>query len=86
MFVCLRNIAMSASWYADLNFTRYAPFELGGSFPEFSIGMSEYEMYGQCRTAGTRGGFIPEIEPKTFLRDHSLGFEWAQRIRTALQK
>lgn len=56
VYVCLRNIAMAASWHlcAKPNFSRYSPFALGGLRP-CPISRQNYETTMKCRMSGQRG-------------------------------
>jgi len=55
LYVCIRNIAMSASWHlCDApDFTRHSPFNL--KTRPFSISRVEYELTMSCRMASQRG-------------------------------
>lgn len=55
LYVCVRNIAMSASWHLcdEPDFTRYSPFHLGSR--EFCASQADYELAMSCRMASQRG-------------------------------
>jgi len=59
LYVCARNIAMSASWHlCDVpNFKRYSPLELPILFP---LTVDEYELIMVCRMASQRGTRPPD--------------------------
>ena len=62
MYVCARNIAMSASWYFNEkpDFGRYSPFTLQGQCFPWPIDV--YKNMMQCRMASQRGlKFVPRI-------------------------
>ena len=56
IYVCLRNLAMAASWIlCDVpDFSRYSPFNLE-TFEPCPISISEFECAMHCRMAGQRG-------------------------------
>jgi hypothetical protein len=55
-YVCLRNIAMAASWvlHESPDFSRYSPFHLS-RFHDCPISIADYETTMECRLAGQRG-------------------------------
>jgi predicted nucleotidyltransferase len=80
MYLCLRNIAMSASWYSSLNFSRRVPYLLGPPFPKLRIDEPQYHVYAACRIAGTRGGIPPSLDTDVVLRDYDLAMDWATAL------
>jgi len=79
VYVCARNIAMSASYFspAGLTFSTYAPFFLGYNDNYFPIDRDNYEKLRRARLAGSRG-----IEPLPITEDELLEYmddviEWA---------
>ena len=60
IYVCLRNIAMAASWSLCEfpNFTRYSPFQLAG-IRACPIARDEFDVTMACRMAGQRGNAPP---------------------------
>ncbi|RVC64482.1 nucleotidyltransferase domain-containing protein [Mesorhizobium sp.] len=69
LYVCARNIAMSATWHLTPKpyFGRYSPFKIP-TIP-FSLSMREYDLLVACRMAGQRGISPP---PEACQR-HALG-------------
>ncbi len=69
VYVCARNIAISASYYspAGLTFSTYAPFLLENNNNPFPINKDVYEKLRRARLAGTRG-----LNPLGILRDEVL--------------
>ena len=55
LYVCVRNIAMSASWHLcdEPDFTRYSPFNLDSR--QFCVSRADYELTMSCRMASQRG-------------------------------
>lgn len=55
IYLCARNIAMSASWHLSPkpNFGRLSPYEI--SNPTFPVTHAEYEILTKCRMASQRG-------------------------------
>jgi hypothetical protein len=74
LFVCCRNIALSASWFSasGLDFSRYAPFHLQIRSVRFPLTHEEYDACVRARLAGTRGmdceplpaAFVAEVASK----------------------
>lgn len=79
-FVCLRNIALSASWYsaAGLDFSRYSPYgiekNLGIPFP---LNKCEYDLLVMSRLSGKRGNCKVDINHHTLLSIYPKVEEWA---------
>lgn len=73
LFVCCRNIALSASWYSDegLNFRPQAPLEVCIGSTMFPLSHACFEELRRARWAGSRRyhGGLPAIKP-TQLLDH----------------
>lgn len=82
LYVCLRNIAISASWHSELGlkFGRRAPFELGEAMPKFPLKASEYDLLAACRHATTRGKPCPDINDLSLLDYLKRGHNWALKI------
>ena len=70
VYVCLRNIAMAASWSLCEfpNFTRYSPFKLSG-IRECPISRREFDLTMACRMAGQRGNAPPVGVGAAFVLD-----------------
>ncbi|HEV7694453.1 MAG TPA: nucleotidyltransferase domain-containing protein [Hyphomonadaceae bacterium] len=61
VYVCVRNIAMSASWYLceRPDFSRYSAFRLGPTLA-CPISVEEFDVAMACRMAGQRGQSLPK--------------------------
>ncbi|ANM14026.1 MULTISPECIES: nucleotidyltransferase domain-containing protein [unclassified Rhizobium] len=86
IYVCLRNIAMSASW--DLcdapDFSRYSIFNLGG-VPRCPLSQVEFEQAMFCRMAGQRGAPPPDGVDAAFVIDvHSRVWPWLEALSERL--
>lgn len=70
LYVCVRNIAMSASWVLckEPDFSRYSPFNLREISP-CPISTDDYEITMACRLAGQRGLDPPNKVTRTFVSD-----------------
>jgi hypothetical protein len=57
-YVCLRNIAMAASWHLckSPDFGRYSPYSI--TDPSFPCTRTDYEALAACRIAGQRGSAL----------------------------
>lgn len=66
LYVCARNIAMSASWHlkARPDFGRYSPFELPKEC-RFPLSEEQYDLAMRCRMASTRGEAPPNVTSRT---------------------
>jgi len=87
LYLCMRNIAMSLSWYSQkgLNFSRFAPLELSEPFPEFPMNPNRYSSYMRCRLASTRGLAIGQIDAKKISSDVQLCLDWTSRCVKILE-
>jgi predicted nucleotidyltransferase len=87
LYLCVRNIAMSLSWYSrrGLNFSRCAPIQLTDPFPEFPLSLDRYERYLECRLASTRGFAVGLFEAKEVSTDVQLCLEWTGQCLRILQ-
>lgn len=85
LYVCARNIAMSASWHFSRqpDFGRYSPF----SFPKipFPLSKTQYEIMMQCRMASTRGEGPIAVTPEHVVNIARELVPWAARITTLLR-
>lgn len=75
MYVCIRNIAMSASWYLHdgPDFSRHSPFNLEGVAR--SIDRPSYELAIRCRMAGQRGASLsiaPTADQARLFCEHAI--------------
>src|SRR5216683_206867 len=70
VYVCLRNIAMSASWIlCDApDFSRYSPFKLS-EIAACPISIEEFELTMACRMASQRGQEPPSCITSAFVID-----------------
>lgn len=68
-YVCARNIAMSASYYAPngLTFSAYAPFHLGYDDNQFPLSPEKYDALRNARLSGSRGLDAPDIHAELLL-------------------
>lgn len=78
-YVCMRNIAMTASSVLldKIDFGRSSPYALPGATP--SINKDVYHHFAKCRHAGTRGTPAPDvpIDVNGALREC---LDWAENI------
>ena len=83
LYVCLRNIALAASWYSKsgLKFGRRSPFQLSAEIPKLQLTVEEYELLAACRHSTTRGYIYPKINNTCVLNYLSEGQRWAVRIQ-----
>jgi len=83
MYVCLRNIALCASWHSPrgLDFSRQSPFAIeqatGVSFP---ISSNDYAALTACRMSGQRGAAGKDIELEKLLSLWRKATEWSNEI------
>lgn len=84
LYVCLRNMAISASWYSELGlkFGRKAPFELSKNMPLLPLKIEEYDLLAACRHATTRGKPCPSISDMDLLDYLNRGRRWALELQT----
>jgi hypothetical protein len=88
IYVCLRNIAMAASWVlCDVpDFSRYSPFNLDIVAP-CPISVREFECAMHCRMAGQRGQDPPPGVDRRFVLDLFERLEpWIGDLHLTLQK
>ena len=88
IYVCVRNIAMAASWKLCRrpDFSRYSPFNLG-SVGQCPISIEEYEITMACRMASQRGITPPARLKDTFVMDaYSRLVPWTDEILSALNE
>jgi predicted nucleotidyltransferase len=86
-YVCLRNIAMAASWVLceAPDFSRYSPFNLAGIDP-CPISVRDYEITMACRLAGQRGLTPPDgVDGKFVLNVFNAVHPWIQELVSAVQ-
>ena len=83
MFVCLRNIALSASWYSKsgLDFTRYSPFnlerEVGLRFP---ISREGFASLVESRLSSQRGTARTAVDLGNLLSMHTQALSWSDSV------
>jgi predicted nucleotidyltransferase len=88
IYVCLRNIAMAASWALCEfpNFSRHSPFKLAGIAP-CPISPEEFELTMACRMASQRGLDPAQCVTRAFVLD---AFErldpWVSELIHVLQR
>lgn len=88
IYVCLRNIAMAASWLLceSPDFTRYSPFKLG-AIREFPISRREFNLTMACRMAGQRGKFPPAGVDRPFVLDVYRRLDsWIEELCLSLER
>jgi len=81
LYVCVRNIAMSASWHLckQPDFTRYSPFNILIQPP--NVSRVDYELTMSCRMASQRGLAPPEgATTNHALRLHQCFQSWAKNV------
>jgi hypothetical protein len=85
LYVCVRNIAMSASWYLGRqpDFGRYSPF----AFPElpFPLPKTLYDKTMQCRMASTRGAPSAKVSSQLVMATASAMIPWAASVTKKLR-
>jgi predicted nucleotidyltransferase len=82
-FVCLRNIALSVSWYSatGLDFSRYSPYGIEKNLEiPFPLNRNEYELLVMSRLSGKRGNCKTNIDDDTLLSFYPKVEEWATTI------
>jgi hypothetical protein len=83
LYVCARNIAMSASWFSHrgLDFSRQSPLRVSADFGlDFPLAHGEYELLINCRMAGQRGGKL-KLPNASFVRDTQRRLQsWAEEV------
>lgn len=84
LYVCARNIAMSASWYlaARPSFGRYSPYHL--SVP-FNVEPDTYEVMLRCRMASQRGAPPPVVSATQVLDVQRRILLWSESVAKAIQ-
>lgn len=87
LYVCVRNIAMSASWHMcdKPDFTRYSPFHLGQR--KFGASRAEYALAMLCRMASQRGIRISDsVECNRVFHLQEALFLWSQDITADVEE
>jgi hypothetical protein len=81
LYVCARNIAMSASWHlkARPDFGRYSPFGLPGPY-RFPLSREHYDVGMKCRMASTRGEEPPRVVPHVVEEATEMVSAWARSV------
>jgi hypothetical protein len=80
LYVCARNIAMSASWHlgARPDFGRYSPFALP-NLP-FPLSKEQYDVTMRCRMASTRGTAPAEVTPQAVVDAATMLLPWSASV------
>lgn len=88
LYVCCRNIAMSASSKLGdkLEFGRYSPFNLIKSKNIFPISKEDYDILMDCRFASMRGAYPKKLEHERVLQLVEYSTYWAKKILLELKK
>jgi predicted nucleotidyltransferase len=89
LYVCVRNVAMSASWHlcAKPDFSRYSPFNLSEAVGSCPVSREEYDLSMSCRMASQRGGAIPDgVSPHFVLTFQERALHWVEKIRLTIRE
>ncbi|WP_080424168.1 nucleotidyltransferase domain-containing protein [Burkholderia ubonensis] len=82
IYVCARNIALSASWHTGngIKFGRNSPFEVAAGKSNFPLSRADYDMLVACRHASTRG--TATVAPsRSWLEDRANScHQWASEV------
>jgi len=80
IYVCLRNISLSASSFLSekLDFSRYSPFNLPDASCQFPLSRRDYEILVQARHSSMRGETPPKLNIYDVLDDQDAALKWAQ--------
>ena len=83
IYVCLRNISLSASFILSekLDFSRYSPFNLPNHLCQFPLSRGDYEILVQSRHSSMRGGTPPMLNIHDLLNKQDAALKWAQVIQ-----
>ncbi len=87
LYVCVRNIAMSASWHfcGEPDFTRYSPFN--PKLRELCATRRSYELAMSCRMASQRGLRIANpVDTDTVLELQNTAVSWSQGIKEDVEE
>lgn len=89
LFVCLRNIAMCASWFSKpgVNFSRHSPFvlrELGTI--RFPLVQDEYDLLVASRLASQRGTRATPMEAETVMSFCSRVQPWVDSVQSVVRR
>lgn len=88
IYVCLRNIAMAASWSLCEfpNFGRYSPFRLS-AVGDCPISRREFDLTMSCRMASQRGNTPPSGVDRSFVNDvYERLSPWVENLCVTLEK
>lgn len=83
MYVCLRNIALCASWYSPSgpDFSRQSPYALQEKMGlYFPISNNDYAVLTACRISGQRGIVSQDIEVATLLSLWRKALVWSKEV------
>ncbi len=83
MYVCLRNIALCASWYSPsgLDFSRQSPYVLQETTGlHFPISNNDYALLTACRMSGQRGTVCQGIELEKLLSLWRKALDWSNEV------
>ncbi|WP_080410014.1 nucleotidyltransferase family protein [Burkholderia ubonensis] len=82
IYVCARNIALSASWHTGngIKFGRYSPFEVTAGKANFPLSRADYDILVACRHASTRGT-ATTVPSRSWLEDRANScHQWASEV------
>jgi hypothetical protein len=85
LYVCVRNIAMAASWHlaSRPSFGRYSPYDLPIPFP---IAKDTYEVMMKCRMASQRGTALPMVFAAEVLEVLRTILIWSEAVASDVAK
>ncbi|CAM2166157.1 Polymerase nucleotidyl transferase domain-containing protein [Burkholderia latens] len=89
IYVCTRNIALSASWYMSdgIKFGRNSPFEIERGELAFPLSRTDFEVLAACRHASTRGKTVAPPDRRWLVAQATLCHKWASEVsRWILEK
>jgi predicted nucleotidyltransferase len=89
LYVCVRNIAMSASWHLSVepDFSRYSPFNFGEIEALCPITREAYERSMACRAASQRGSKPPDgVRTDEVSAYYDSVAPWATKLQLRVQK
>ncbi|VWB98328.1 hypothetical protein BPS26883_04757 [Burkholderia pseudomultivorans] len=82
IYVCLRNIALSASWCTGngIKFGRNSPFEITTGNLSFPISRADYDVLVACRHASTRGTIATVPSREWVMEQANASHQWASDV------
>lgn len=89
LYVCARNIAMSASWHlcAEPDFSRYSPYQIGVGELAMPIPKATYDRSMLCRMSSQRGIVPPKgVNAAVVLETYDQVEPWTERVLQRLRE